>query len=218
MAACIFCYLAFSYWNLFRISKLKFGFLDLPSPFHKPTSTTQYGQRIAGIAVLNPIQYCVPANLGHWRLFCPKNAIKLGQHVFGIDELVDLVPVIVRLPQILEIKVIVLINFNDAFQERFFASVVVVIDKTFWIEIEMDKFISPINRETANSHWVSKFFRRITWIGRILEGNCEFVLFEKRLLVFDEPADIVHHSSASIDTFVLHQLVKEADPLFATWI
>src|SRR5271168_2055581 len=95
------------------------------------------------------------------------------------EELVGLVVVEIRLPEIFHVFRIVLVQFDDFLDERFITRKIGAVQKTPRIEVIIDERVAPINREASGHHGLEDFFGGVPGQGSVFKGDIELVWLEE---------------------------------------
>ena len=118
-----------------------------------------------------------------WAYWSTRKSAELLANVLLADELIHFVVVKPRLPEVLTVELVVLVNFDDPLHERFEAAVVEVVDEALRVEVEMHQRIAPIDRQAMFHHRLEDFLRRVARERAVLEGDRELVVADEVALV-----------------------------------
>lgn len=119
----------------------------------------------------------------------------------------------VRLTQVFQVLGVIVVQFDDLFDEGVLVWEIGKIQKTALVELLVDERVAPIDRQTARDHRLKDFFGGVTGKRPVFKGNIEFILLEEINLATrtagDRPADVVEQLSAGIHCFIFGKTMEE---------
>jgi len=163
------------------------------------------------------------SGLCHRSNFLRENLFKKVEHALAVEKLIWLVVVKIRLAQILHIFYIIVVQFDDFFNERLVAGKVGPVQEAARVELLVDVGVAPINRQTARHHRLVDFFCGVTGQRPVFKRDVEFVLTQKLNLAAcsagNRAANVVEPSPAGIHPLILGEFLEEGNPIMVfAWI
>ncbi len=102
--------------------------------------------------------------------------------------------------------------------------VVVTINKTCWVEVGADLWVSPVNRDAAHEKSMKYFFRGVVDGTFVFKGDGEFIVLHKTqffhpfVAVSIKRRPIIEYLSRAINPLIFHQLLAELNAFFGSAI
>ena len=153
--------------------------------------------------------------LGDGRDFLRNDFFPKIQNPLAVEILVRHIVMEIGLPQVFEIFGVVLVQFDDFFDQRLVAGKIGAVQEAARVELLVDARIAPVNGHAARDHRAKNLFRGVARQTAVFIGDVELVLAQKFVFAEqaagDGAADVVELATAGIHFFVLAQLLEKLD-------
>src|ERR1700733_2958824 len=81
----------------------------------------------------------------------------------------------IGLAQVFQVFFVIVVEFDDLFDERLVAGKIRAVEKTARVELRVDFRIAPVNRQAARDHGLKNFFGGVTQQRTVFKGDVELV-------------------------------------------
>src|SRR3989475_10266197 len=133
------------------------------------------------------------------------------------EELIWLVVMEIGFGQVLAIQRFVPVELDDLFDQRVVVAKIAVIEKALRVELPLDQWIAPVNRQAPRRYGLDDFFGGVSRKRRVLERDVELVSLQEFDLAPRSPRhlvpDVVERPAAGIHLLVTAEAVKKVVPL-----